>query len=115
MNIELFRSYCLKKPDVSEGFPFGGDALVFKVHGKMFALTDVDFFSRISLKCDPENAVLLRERYISVLPGYHLSKKHWNTVLMDDLIPDTLIFEWIDHSYALVFAKLPAKIRQRIP
>ncbi len=102
MNIETFRNYCLVKKGVTEEFPFGEDTLVYKVMGKMFALTDLTLFESVNLKCNPENAPLLREEYPAVQPGYHMNKKHWNTVLMDGSIPDSLICEWIDDSYQLV-------------
>lgn len=109
MNIEDYRNYCLKKKGVTEEFPFGENTLVFKVMGKMFALTNIDEFESINLKCDPEEAVLLREKYDAVLPGYHMNKKHWNTVLVDGSISDRLIYEWTDHSYNLVVEGLPKK------
>jgi predicted DNA-binding protein (MmcQ/YjbR family) len=84
---------------------------VFKVGGKMYALTDVDEFSSINLKCDPVLAVELRNRHSSVIPGYHMNKKHWNTVILDGTVPDRIIYEWIDHSYELVYEKLPRKIK----
>lgn len=107
MDIEQFREYCLSLPDVTEEFPFGPGTLVYKVKGKLFALTDIEMFESINVKCDPELAVELRERYAGVLPGYHMNKQHWNTVLMDQSIPDKLILEWISHSYDLVKSKLP--------
>lgn len=106
MNIESFRSFCLSKKGVTEEFPFGEDTLVYKVMGKMFALTDLEAFESINLKCDPETAVQLREQYASVLPGYHMNKKHWITVLMDGSISDQLIRQWIGDSYQLVVASL---------
>lgn len=106
MNIESFRSYCLTKKGVTEEFPFGEDTLVYKVMGKMFALTDLESFESINLKCEPEAGVQLREQHASVLPGYHMNKKHWITVLMDGSIPDMLIRRWIDESYYLVTASL---------
>lgn len=106
MNIEAFRSYCLGKKGVTEDFPFDENTLVFKVMGKMFALTDLENFESVNLKCDPEKAVQLREEFPAVLPGYHMSKKHWNTVLMDGSIPDKLIKTWIDDSYNLVVVSL---------
>jgi len=106
LNIEAFRSYCLSKRGVTEEFPFGENTLVFKVMGKMFALTDVELFESINLKCDPEKAAQLREEYPAVLPGYHMNKKHWNTVLMHEGIPDKAIREWIDDSYGLVVVSL---------
>lgn len=106
MHIESFRAYCLKKKGVTEEFPFGEDVLVFKVMGKMFALTDVETFESVNLKVDPEKGAALREAYPAVQPGYHMNKKHWNTVLMDGSLPDKLVREWIDDSYALVASKL---------
>ncbi|MBS1508956.1 MAG: MmcQ/YjbR family DNA-binding protein [Bacteroidetes bacterium] len=108
MNLESFREFCLKKPGAREEFPFGEETMVFKVAGKMFALTDVETFASINLKCDPEVAVELREQYPSVQPGYHMNKKHWNTVLMDGSIPDRLVREWIDGSYNLVAPRAKA-------
>jgi predicted DNA-binding protein (MmcQ/YjbR family) len=102
MNIEIIRDYCIKKPGVTEGFPFGEDTLVFKVNGKIFALANLDGELTINLKCDPSLALELREKYSSVIPGYHMNKKHWNTVLIDGTIPDKEIFSWIDHSYNLI-------------
>lgn len=114
MNIASFRTYCLAKPFATEEFPFDNQTLVFKVLGKIFALTDVDEFASVNLKCNPEEAVLLREQYPAVLPGYHMNKEHWNTVLMDGSVGDTLVKNWIDHSYNLVVAKLPKKEREKI-
>lgn len=112
MNIEAFREYCLSLPVVEEDFPFDEKVLVFKVAGKLFALTDVDFFESINLKCDPEEAIALREQYPAVQPGYHMSKKHWNTVTMDGSIPNALIRDWIKKSYDLVVAGMTKKHRQ---
>jgi predicted DNA-binding protein (MmcQ/YjbR family) len=114
LNVEQFRSYCLAKRGVTEEFPFGEETLVFKVMGKMFALADVTVFESINLKCDPEQAVQLREHYPAVLPGYHMNKKHWNTVLMDGSLPDKLTKKWIDDSYNLVVASLPAKVKAEL-
>ena len=114
MDIEYFHRHCLKKKGVEESFPFGGNILVFKVFGKMFALTDLDNFTSIHLKCLPERAVELREQYAGILPGYHLNKKHWNTMLMDGTIPDHVIIECIDNSYDLVVAGLPSGIRAKL-
>lgn len=102
MNIEELREYCLSLPGVSEHFPFDETTLVFKVNGKMFALTDLEGPLSVNLKCDPELAVELRERYPSVKPGYHMNKAHWNTVEIDGTVSDKLIIEWIDHSYKLI-------------
>lgn len=106
MDIESYRSYCLSKMGVTEEFPFDNDTLVFKVMGKMFALTNVTNFTSINLKCDPEEAIELRETYEAVLPGYHMNKKHWNTVQMDGTLPDKLVLSWIDKSYQLVASSL---------
>ena len=114
MNIEEFRDYCLSKKGTEETFPFDEVTLVFKVMGKMYALTSLDSEFSINLKCDPEKAIELRETYSSVTPGYHMSKKHWNTILMDDLIPDRLIKEWIDDSYNLIVLSLPKKLQQEL-
>jgi len=114
MNIEEFREYCISKPGVTEEFPFDENTLVFKVMGKMFALTDlVDAFS-LNLKCDPERAIELREQFPAIQPGYHMNKAHWNTVLIDGSLSSKLILELIDHSYQLVVDKLPGKIRQSL-
>lgn len=109
MTVENFRTYCLNKKGVTEEFPFDENTLVFKVIGKMFALADVNEFSGVNLKCDPEESVELQERYPAVTPGYHMNKKHWITVAMDNSVPDKLIFKWIDDSYALVVGKLSKK------
>ncbi len=114
MNIELYREYCLAKKAVTEEFPFDENILVFKVGGKIFALTNVDKFESINLKCDPEKAVELREQYEDVLPGYHMNKKHWNTVLMNSNVSDYLIKQWIDHSYDLVVSGLSLKQRTEL-
>ncbi len=114
MNIESLREYCLSKPEVEECLPFDEETLVFKVAGKMFALTSLDSSLSVNLKCDPELAIDLREKYAAVLPGYHMDKKHWNTIIIDGSLPDKLIMEWIDHSYWLVVSKLPKQIKLRI-
>ena len=109
MDIESFRDYCLIKKGVTEEFPFDENTLVFKVMGKMFALTDIDLFESINLKCDPEEVLILREKYPSVTPGYHMNKKHWNTILPEDNVSDELIKQWIDNSYKLVVKNLTNK------
>ena len=111
MDIESFREYCLSKPGVTESFPFDNQTLVFKVMGKMFALADVDAFVSVNLKCRPETAIQLREKYPEVTPGYHMSKKHWNTVETHGSIPDKLLMQWIDDSYGLVVEGLPKKLK----
>jgi predicted DNA-binding protein (MmcQ/YjbR family) len=111
MNIELFRDYCLQKKATSESFPFDQETLVFKVGGKMFALIDLSDSDHANLKCDPEKVVFLREHYLCVKPGYHMNKKHWNTVYFTEEVSDSLYFEWIDDSYNLVVASLPNKLK----
>ena len=105
MNIEILREYCISKKDVTESFPFGDDTLVFKAAGKIFALVNLEGDLSINLKCDPSLALELRERYAAVTPGYHMNKKHWNTILVDGSVPDKEIFSWIDHSYNLVMKR----------
>ena len=111
MNIEDFRDYCLLKPGATEETPFGPETLVFKVAGKVFALTDIDTFASINLKCDPERAVELREAHDYIQPGYHMNKRHWNTVLIGTGAPVGQLHELIDHSYDLVRAALPKSAR----
>jgi predicted DNA-binding protein (MmcQ/YjbR family) len=106
MNIEDIRNYCISKKGVTEGFPFDNDTLVFKVAGKMFALVNLEGDLRINLKCEPSKALELREQFTAVIPGYHMNKKHWNTVKIDGSIKDNLVMEWIDNSYNLVIEKL---------
>ena len=114
MTLENFRAYCLSKKAVTEEFPFDEETLVYKVMGKMFALANSIDFSSINLKCDPEKATELREHYDAVKPGYHMNKKHWNTVLLDSSIPDKLIRQWIDDSYDLVVKGLTKKEKQAL-
>lgn len=114
MNIEELRECCLSLKGTSEDFPFDESTLVFKVAGKMFSLTDlVDDFS-VNLKNKPEKNLELREKYSAVKPGYHMNKKHWNTVEIDGSIPDKVIKEWINESYNLVVEKLPQKTKNKI-
>jgi len=105
MNIETVRDYCLSKSGATESFPFGDDTLVFKVGGKIFVLANLEGDLTLNLKCDPSLALELRERYSSVIPGFHMNKKHWNTILLDGSIPDKEVLSWIDHSYELVDRK----------
>lgn len=116
MNIEEFRNYCLSKKGVEETFPFGEDTLVFKVMGKMFALTGLEaHLASANLKCDPERAIELREEYDGlIIPGYHMSKVHWNTVELERNIPQKLILELIDHSYNLVLKSLTKKLQAEL-
>ncbi len=112
MNIEHFRHYCQSKKGVTEEFPFNEVTLVFKVMGKMFALAPLERIpSQVNLKCDPERALLLREQWDgTIIPGYHMSKVHWNTLFMEQL-PTELLSDLIDHSYELVVAKFPKKLK----
>jgi Uncharacterized protein conserved in bacteria len=110
MNIEEFREYCLTLKGVTEEFPFGGDVLVYKVMGKMFALTVLKTDFTINLKCDPELAIELREEFSAVIPGYHMNKKHWNTIICNE-VSSKQLKEWIDHSYFLVLDSLPKKVK----
>jgi predicted DNA-binding protein (MmcQ/YjbR family) len=115
MDLEALREYCLNKPHVTEGTPFGEDVLVFKVAGKMFALTPLDEVpARANLKCDPDLALELRDRYEQVQPGYHMNKKHWNTVEIDCGIPEAELRGMIDHSYELVVKSLPKAARAKL-
>ncbi|ATL48393.1 MmcQ-like protein [Chitinophaga caeni] len=114
MDIEQFREFCLTLKGTSEGFPFGEETLVFYVAGKMFALTDVTSFESVNLKCDPGEAIELRERYPAIIPGYHMNKKHWNTIINDGSISNSMMKKLIQDSYDLVFAKLPKKTRESI-
>jgi predicted DNA-binding protein (MmcQ/YjbR family) len=112
MDIETIREYCLAKTATEEGFPFGESTLVFKVRGKIFLLAGLDNpVLQFNVKCDPEKAIEWRERFASVLPGYHMNKKMWNTVLVDGSVPGKILREMIDDSYALVVASLPKKDR----
>ena len=111
MNIESFRDFCLSKKGVREDFPFDEETLVFKVMGKLFTLTNVDLFKSVNLKCDPEWAIELREKYTAVKPGFHMNKKHWNTIDIDGSLSDSFIRQLISHSYDLVVAKLPKAMK----
>jgi predicted DNA-binding protein (MmcQ/YjbR family) len=112
MNIEEFRDYCLSFPGVTEGFPFDENTLVFKVMGKMFAITGIDDFEFINLKCDPDRAIILREQHEEIKPGWHMSKAHWNSVYANGALEDALIRELIDHSYDLIVKSLPKKKKE---
>lgn len=113
MNVEELTTYCLGKKGVEESFPFGGDTLVFKVIGKMFALTGLDASPcTVNLKCNPEWAITLREEYEDIIPGYHMNKIHWNTVNIEYGLEDSFIKKMIDHSYELVVSSLPKKDKQ---
>ena len=112
MNIEEFRSYCLSKKFTQEDFPFGIDTLVFKVKGKIYAICGLDAaIFTVNLKCDPDRAIELRDRYSEIKPGYHMNKKHWNTIEFESRLSNKFLKELIDHSYDLVVASLPVKDR----
>lgn len=118
MNLETVYEYCLSKKGVSEHFPFDQDTLVFKVGGKMFALTSLMQWEKgnpsINLKCEPERALELRAEYDAIQPGYHMSKVHWNTVAINQDVQDSFLKELIDHSYDLIFNSLTKKIKEEI-
>ncbi len=115
MDLAQFREYCLSKPRATEGTPFGPDVLVFKVRGKMFALAALEEVpTTVNLKCEPDLALDLRDRYEQVQPGYHMNKKHWNTVEIDSEIPDAEVRKMIDHSYELVAKSLPKAERKKL-
>ena len=109
MTITFFREYCLSKPGTSEDTPFDENTLCFKVGGKIFAIIDIELFESVNLKCDPEKAVELREQYSGIVPGYHMNKKHWNTININWQVSDVLLNEWIDDSYNLVVRQLSKK------
>lgn len=115
MNIEELRDYCLHKPGATEEFPFDNQTLVFKVGGKIFLLIGLEKGNRFNAKCDPERAVELREQYDAIIPGYHMNKKHWNTIYMDGMLKRSLLQELIDHSYELILNSLPKVRRELIP
>jgi predicted DNA-binding protein (MmcQ/YjbR family) len=111
MNIEQIRNYCNSFSGVSESFPFDESTLVFKVMGKMFGLMSLEGDATINLKCNPEIALELREEHPEILPGYHMSKVHWNTVCFNGNLKSDLVFSMIRDSYNLVVAGLPLKLR----
>lgn len=114
MNIEELRDYCIQKKGVTENFPFDDKVLVFKVMNKMFALVNVEISDSVNLKCDPERAIELREEYMGILEGYHMSKKHWNTVLLESDVNRLLLQELIDDSYNLIVSKLTKKEKEAL-
>jgi predicted DNA-binding protein (MmcQ/YjbR family) len=114
MDLDYIRKFCLDKKMVTESFPFGETALVFKVCGKIFLILSIDSRPlQFNVKCDPEKAILLREEYSSVLPAFHMNKTHWNSVVLDGQVPAKLIREMIDESYALVVKSLPLQERKK--
>ena len=116
MNIEEFREYCIAKKWVTESFPFDEQTLVFKVMGKMFALSGLENQpAKANLKCDPERSIQLREEYDGLIyPGFHMNKNHWNTVELEKNIPNEILMELIDHSYDLILKGLPKKLREQL-
>ena len=114
MNIEEFRDYCITKKGVTEESPFGPDTLVFKVMGKMFALTSIDTYEFVNLKCDPDRAIDLRERYHGIKPGWHMNKTLWNSVYVNDDVSDPQNYELIDHSYQLIVDSLTKKLQAEL-
>ncbi len=115
MQVDAFRDYCLKKAGATESTPFGEEHLVFKVGGKMFALLAFEEVpATANLKCDPDRALELRDRYEDVTPGYHMNKKHWNTVVIDGAIPQSELEKMIDHSYELVLQSFSKAERARV-
>ncbi|MFV8345926.1 MmcQ/YjbR family DNA-binding protein [Flavobacterium sp. ZB4P13] len=118
MDLENYYEYCLSKKGVTEHFPFDEDTLVFKVGGKMFALSSLRQWEKgepsVNLKCDPERAQELRAEYDAIQPGFHMSKIHWNTIAVNESVSDALVKELIDHSYELVFKSLTKKLQSEI-
>tara|TARA_R110002072_G_scaffold137355_2_gene280162 strand:- start:4 stop:363 length:360 start_codon:yes stop_codon:yes gene_type:complete len=115
MNIEDFRFFCLSLKGTEDGFPFGPDTLVFKVMGKMFCLAGLENNPlQFNVKCDPEKAIELREEFSGVIPGYHMNKQHWNTVVLDGSFSDEQAQQWIIDSYNLVIESLTAKLKTEL-
>jgi len=112
MNAETLRTYCLQQKGVEESQPFGPENLVYKVGGKVFLLVALDAVPlQFNVKCDPDAALEWRDQYACVLPGYHMNKKHWNTVLVDGTASDKLLLQWVADSYNLVYQSLPKKVK----
>jgi predicted DNA-binding protein (MmcQ/YjbR family) len=114
MNIESFRQYCISKKGTTEDLPFDENTLAFRVMGKIFALTDIDAFESVNLKCDPARALELRNQYQGIVPGYHMNKQHWNTVMIDSDVSDQLLCQLVDHSYDLIVNGLPRKLKAEL-
>ncbi len=114
MYLDELREYCLQKKGTSEDTPFGPDTLVFRVMGKIFAITGIDEYEFVNLKCDPERAIELRDQYAGIKPGWHMNKKHWNSVMTDGSVGEHLFKELVDHSYELIASSLPKKVREEL-
>ncbi|WP_299834587.1 MmcQ/YjbR family DNA-binding protein [uncultured Tenacibaculum sp.] len=118
MHIEQLREYCIRRKGITEEFPFDDVTLVFKVMGKMFALVGLNHWEKgeekINLKCDPDKSEELRGEYEGINPGFHMNKKHWNTITINQGVPDDLVFELIDHSYDLVVKGLTRKMKEEL-
>ncbi|MFT6166780.1 MAG: putative DNA-binding protein (MmcQ/YjbR family) [Vicingaceae bacterium] len=112
MNIEEIRGYCIQKKGVTESFPFDDKALFFKAMNKLFVLTNVENCESVNLKCDPEKALELREQFMGIQEGYHMSKKHWNTLLLESDVKRSLLLELIDHGYNLIVSRLTKKEKE---
>ena len=114
MFLDEFREYCLSKKEASEGSPFGPETLVLKVMNKIFAITSIDDYEFVNLKCDPEYAADLRERESGIKPGWHMNKTHWNSVMTDGTVSEKLFKELVDHSYDLIVESLPKKLKEEL-
>lgn len=114
MYVDELRDYCLAKKGVSEDTPFGPDTLVFKVMGKIFAITGLDKYEFVNLKCDPDYAIELREREVGIRPGWHMNKQHWNSVMTDGSVSEKLFKQLIDHSYERIVQSLPKKLQAEL-
>ncbi len=114
MDLEQVRNYCLSKKGVTESLPFDEDSPVYKVMGKMFLISSLTIPYFINVKCEPEKAIELRERYDAVKPGYHMNKQNWNSVYLDNSVEDNLIYEWIDDSYELIVKSLKKSLQEEL-
>jgi predicted DNA-binding protein (MmcQ/YjbR family) len=115
MTLKEFRNFCSSLPYAEANMPFGDTTLVFSVRGKMFTLVDIESFDFINVKCDPEEAIAIREKYDAVIPGYHMNKKHWNSILIESgTLDDQQIKQWIKNSYDLIIKSLPKKVREEL-
>jgi predicted DNA-binding protein (MmcQ/YjbR family) len=115
MDARELRAWCLRQPGAREEFPFGPETAVFKVSGKIFAISRLDDASLgVSVKCEPDLAVALRETYPAITPGYHLNKRHWNSIAIDGSLPDQLVRDLVEDSYDLVVSALPRRVREEL-